>query len=191
VEVLPQTSSGQPVEPAAWHAVGALFAESGALPSIEAVTGTAPNCSRSAAAWAIDTYASYHELLDESVAERDAHAVVVNAARQVAYLDAFADEQRSLVHPDGSPCEDGCSPAPAARAEITIVLRPGTHGGVPGYVASVEGGPQDLLWRATPEAARVDGEAYARASYERTPGGWRTRRLLETWDPAAAGGGSS
>jgi hypothetical protein len=59
-------------------------------------------------------------------------------------------------------------------ASFTLTVRPGgsVYDGVPGFVAGVVGGPQDLLWRAMEEFALSDGLAYVRAHWDLVNGAW-------------------
>jgi hypothetical protein len=41
------------------------------------------------------------------------------------------------------------------------------------YFASIEGGPQDLLRRSTPEQALTDGREYASKHWQKTANGWK------------------
>lgn len=51
-----------------------------------------------------------------------------------------------------------------------------------GYIVSVVGGPQDLLWRATEAAALEDGAAYVERHWTPTPSGWQTKCTVTLTD---------
>lgn len=44
-----------------------------------------------------------------------------------------------------------------------------------GYIVSVMGGPQSLLWRLTEKAALEDGATYVERYWELTADGWRAK----------------
>jgi len=68
---------------------------------------------------------------------------------------------------------------PDRETPHALETRAAVRDGVPGYIVSVVGGPQDLLWRAEECWALRDGADHVARYWQQTPEGWKARAASE------------